>query len=124
MVNANGNTEDIHTISQLTNLTIDQVQVTISKHSLGISCIEEFTSASNACPAWGSSTQAIHVYRSRFQHLQEFPLKVNKLREALEKCISASKQPGDGIIDDDLQYLAKTFVSYLIFSTIVRTKLC
>jgi hypothetical protein len=36
--------------------------------------------------------------------------KVDELREALEECISASEQPGDGIIDDDLRYLAKTLV--------------
>jgi hypothetical protein len=36
--------------------------------------------------------------------------KVDELREAMEKCISAGEQPGDGIIDDDLRYLAKTLV--------------
>jgi len=36
--------------------------------------------------------------------------KVDELREALEECISASEQPGDGIIDDDLRYLAQTLV--------------
>jgi hypothetical protein len=36
--------------------------------------------------------------------------KVDELREALEECISAGEQPGDGIIDDDLRYLAKTLV--------------
>jgi hypothetical protein len=36
--------------------------------------------------------------------------KVDELREALEECISASEQPGDDIIDDDLRYLAKTLV--------------
>jgi hypothetical protein len=36
--------------------------------------------------------------------------KVDELRKALEESISASKQPGDGIIDDDLRYLAKTLV--------------
>jgi len=33
---------------------------------------------------------------------------VDELREALEECISAGKRPGDGIIDDDYQYLANT----------------
>jgi len=36
--------------------------------------------------------------------------KVDELRETLEECISAGEQPGDGIIDDDLRYLAKTLV--------------
>jgi hypothetical protein len=36
--------------------------------------------------------------------------KVDELREALEECISDGEQPGDGIIDDDLRYLAKTLV--------------
>ena len=36
--------------------------------------------------------------------------KVDELREALEVCISSDEQPGDGIIDDDLGYLAKTLV--------------
>jgi tRNA isopentenyl-2-thiomethyl-A-37 hydroxylase MiaE len=40
----------------------------------------------------------------------EISKKVNELREALEECISAGEQPGDGIIDDDLRYLAKTVV--------------
>jgi hypothetical protein len=35
---------------------------------------------------------------------------VDEQREALEECISASEQPGDGIIDDDLRYLANTLV--------------
>jgi len=34
--------------------------------------------------------------------------KVDELSEALEECFSASEQPGDGIIDDDLPYQAKT----------------
>jgi len=36
--------------------------------------------------------------------------KVDELREAWEEFISAGEQPGDGIIDDDLQYLAKAVV--------------
>ena len=36
--------------------------------------------------------------------------KVDELREAWEECISAGEQPGDGIIDDDLRYLAKSLV--------------
>jgi len=31
--------------------------------------------------------------------------KVDKLREALQECISAGEQPGDIIIDDDFRYL-------------------
>jgi hypothetical protein len=36
--------------------------------------------------------------------------KVDELREALKKCISAGMHPVDGIIDDDLRYLGKAFV--------------
>jgi len=36
--------------------------------------------------------------------------KVDELREALEECFSAGEQPGDGIIHDDLQYLANILV--------------
>jgi hypothetical protein len=35
---------------------------------------------------------------------------VDELRDTLEKCISAGKQPGNRIIDDDLRYLVKTLV--------------
>jgi len=55
-------------------------------------------------------------YKSR-QHLPRhieatagISKKVDERREALERCISASKQPGDGIMDADLGYLAKTLV--------------
>jgi hypothetical protein len=36
--------------------------------------------------------------------------KVNELREDLEECISAGEQHGDGIIDNELRYLAKTLI--------------
>jgi len=36
--------------------------------------------------------------------------KVDELRKALQECISAGEQPGNGIIDDDLRYVAKTLV--------------
>jgi hypothetical protein len=36
--------------------------------------------------------------------------KVDELREALEESISAGEQPGDGIMDDGLRYLAKSLV--------------
>jgi len=37
--------------------------------------------------------------------------KVDELTEDLEECISAGElEPGDGIIDDDSRYLAKTLV--------------
>ena len=35
---------------------------------------------------------------------------VDELRKDMEQCISASEQLGDGIINDDLRYLAKTLV--------------
>jgi hypothetical protein len=35
---------------------------------------------------------------------------VDEIWEALEECISAGERSGDDIIDDDLQYLAKTLV--------------
>jgi len=55
-------------------------------------------------------------YKSRSRLLKQIAAtagifkKVDELREALEECISAGKQPGDGIIDHDLRYLAKTLV--------------
>jgi len=55
-------------------------------------------------------------YKSRSRLLKKIAAtagiskKVDELREALEECISAGEQPGDGIIDDDLRSLAKTLV--------------
>jgi hypothetical protein len=69
-------------------------------------------------------------YKSRPRLLKEIAAtagiskKVDELREALEECISAGEQSGDGIIDDDLRYLAKTLVSFLISSRIVGTEPC
>jgi hypothetical protein len=62
MVYAKGNAEDIQTVSRLTNLTIEQVKVSISKYYMGISGMKVITSPSNAWPTSGSSTRAVHIY--------------------------------------------------------------
>jgi hypothetical protein len=46
---------------------------------------------------------------------------LNERTKALVECISAGEQSGDGSIDDYYQYLAKSFIWFLILLRIVGT---